>query len=128
MHDVFRVTHAKHSSFVFHENCGSLCTSLSDPAAAMLTIHPNRQQFFWYDPVNLTCTVPENSGVWILRRNTSTQTSEPCEPGWGLSDKTSCTIGSTYPLDSGVYWCQSEHGECSNTINITVTGKCNLEI
>ncbi|KAG7233368.1 hypothetical protein INR49_007097 [Caranx melampygus] len=86
----------------------------------MLTIHPNRQQFFWYDPVNLTCSAPENSGVWILRRNTSSQISEPCEPGWGLSEKTSCTIDSAYPLDSGVYWCQSERGECSNTINITV--------
>ncbi|XP_071315921.1 Fc receptor-like protein 5 [Trachinotus anak] len=95
----------------------SLCLMLS----ATLNIHPNRLQFFWYDHISLSCAASENSGAWILKRNTSSQISEPCEPGWGMSNESSCTIHNTYPSDSGVYWCQSEHGECSNTINITVS-------
>ncbi|XP_023265093.1 Fc receptor-like protein 5 [Seriola lalandi dorsalis] len=94
----------------------SLCLMLS----ATLKIHPNRLQFFWYNPLSLSCAVPENSGVWTLRRNTSSWIAQPCSAGWGISHQLSCNIDNTYPLDSGVYWCQSERGECSNAINITV--------
>ena len=64
--------------------------------------------------------MPPNSGVWTLRRNTSAWISERCNTDWGEShDPSSCTIKVAYPFDSGVYWCESERGECSNAINVT---------
>ncbi|XP_035005167.2 uncharacterized protein LOC118102783 [Hippoglossus stenolepis] len=96
----------------------SICLLLS----ATVTIQLDRSQFHRYDSINLSCAVPPNSGVWTLRRNTSARNSEPCNTGWGEShDPSSFTIQVAYSFDSGVYWCESERGECSNAINLTVT-------
>ncbi|XP_069374302.1 low affinity immunoglobulin gamma Fc region receptor III-A-like [Paralichthys olivaceus] len=96
----------------------SICLAIS----ATLTIQLDRSQFHHYDSINLSCAVPPDSGVWTLRRNTSSRSSEPCKSGWGKTrDPSSCTIQNAYLFDSGVYWCQSERGECSNAINLTVT-------
>ncbi|KAF3697680.1 Sialoadhesin Sheep erythrocyte receptor [Channa argus] len=89
--------------------------------AATLKILPNRSQFFWYDSVTLSCVVQGNSSGWIMRRNTSLQTSEPCNQGWGVSHDSSCTIEDAYPSDSGAYWCESDDGESSNIIHINIT-------
>uniref|UniRef100_I3ITU2 Ig-like domain-containing protein n=1 Tax=Oreochromis niloticus TaxID=8128 RepID=I3ITU2_ORENI len=89
--------------------------------SAMLSIHPDRSQFFWYDTITLSCEGTDNSGNWTLKRNTSIQTAESCISGWGVSNQTSCTIMDTYASDTGIYWCESDRGECSETINITVT-------
>lgn len=91
--------------------------------AAMLSIHPDRSQFFWYETITLSCEGTDNSGNWTLKRNTSSKTAESCISGWGVSNQTSCTIVDTYASDTGTYWCESDRGECSETINITV--KCN---
>ncbi|KAM7377001.1 hypothetical protein PAMA_013677 [Pampus argenteus] len=97
----------------------SLCLILSSTA----NILPNRSQFFWYESIFLSCAAPVNSHGWMLKRNTSSQTSDPCSSGWGITRGSSCTITDSYPSDSGVYWCESSDGrECSDTVNITVTG------
>uniref|UniRef100_A0AAZ1XMI4 Ig-like domain-containing protein n=1 Tax=Oreochromis aureus TaxID=47969 RepID=A0AAZ1XMI4_OREAU len=88
-------------------------------AAATLSIHPSRSVFFYYETVTLSCAVPGNFTGWTVKRNTSTRSSLSCET-WGQLHGSSCTIKGVYPSDSGVYWCESDSGECSNTINIRV--------
>lgn len=60
----------------------------------------------------MTCESQDGSDGWELR--STTDQSKPCDGG--------CVLVDVYPSDSGVYWCESRHGECSNRINITVTG------
>uniref|UniRef100_A0A669EUL2 Fc receptor-like protein 5 n=1 Tax=Oreochromis niloticus TaxID=8128 RepID=A0A669EUL2_ORENI len=88
-------------------------------AAATLSIHPSRSVFFFYETVTLSCAVPGSFSSWTVKRNTSTKSSVSCET-WGQFNGSSCTIKGVYPSDSGVYWCESDSGECSNTINIRV--------
>ncbi|XP_031706497.1 sialoadhesin-like isoform X3 [Anarrhichthys ocellatus] len=95
----------------------SLCLMLST-----LVIHPNRSQFFSYDSVTLTCGEAGSSDGWILKRNTSSHASQLCDSDWGVSNGSSCIIEDVYSSDSGMYWCESELGECSNSVNVIVTG------
>ncbi|XP_045920034.1 low affinity immunoglobulin gamma Fc region receptor III-like [Micropterus dolomieu] len=63
----------------------------------------------------------DSSAGWTLRRNTTRETRTQCDD-WGRSAGSSCNISYIFPVDSGVYWCESREGATSNTINITVTG------
>uniref|UniRef100_A0A669C923 Immunoglobulin domain-containing protein n=1 Tax=Oreochromis niloticus TaxID=8128 RepID=A0A669C923_ORENI len=87
--------------------------------SATLSIHPDRSAFFYCETVTLSCAVPGSFSSWTVKRNTSTKSSVSCET-WGQLNRSSCTIKGVYPSDSGVYWCESDRGECSNTINIRV--------
>ncbi|KAM9425112.1 high affinity immunoglobulin gamma Fc receptor I-like [Pholidichthys leucotaenia] len=100
----------------------SLCLIMS----AMLTIRPNKSQFFRYEDITFDCAAPGSSGAWTVRRNTSSVKSEPCKvlqgkSGFGDPEVSSCVLADVYPSDSGVYWCTSGLGQCSNFVNITVT-------
>ncbi|XP_072232076.1 uncharacterized protein [Leuresthes tenuis] len=87
--------------------------------AASLTIQPDRNQFFLYESFNLTCDTPGSFSGWTVIRNTS-EPLAPCED-WGRKNGSSCINRSVYKSDSGLYWCQSEQGNCSNALSITVT-------
>ncbi|XP_047454212.1 low affinity immunoglobulin gamma Fc region receptor II-b-like isoform X2 [Mugil cephalus] len=89
--------------------------------AASLRVVPSRSQFFRYESVSMSCEGLGNSAEWIIKRNTSRSINENCS-SWNGSNGSNCLIGDIYPHDSGLYWCESGSGECSNTINITVTG------
>ncbi|XP_051237302.1 uncharacterized protein LOC127352715 [Dicentrarchus labrax] len=100
----------------------SLCLLLCfTPLAAALSISPNRSQFFQYEKIYLRCEEKVNSSGWMVKRNTSASISEVCKRGWAIPGNSSCKIEYTDETDTGVYWCESEQREYSNSINITVT-------
>uniref|UniRef100_A0A669DTT7 Ig-like domain-containing protein n=1 Tax=Oreochromis niloticus TaxID=8128 RepID=A0A669DTT7_ORENI len=85
---------------------------------ARLTVSPSSSQFFKGDFVSLSCEEDDSSAGWTLRTNNKiTQ----CGDGWGRGSGSSCDIN-IFPLDSGVYWCESREGPISNMVNLTVTG------
>ncbi|XP_067381566.1 low affinity immunoglobulin gamma Fc region receptor II-like [Channa argus] len=88
---------------------------------AALTVLPNRSQFFQYGSITLSCEQEGNWSEWRIKRNTSTNTNEDCQTQWNSTNGAKCSIPDLYPSDSGIYWCASETGGCSNTINITVS-------
>ncbi|XP_054876137.1 Fc receptor-like protein 5 [Poeciliopsis prolifica] len=89
-----------------------------------LQVSPDRSQFFRYDSVALSCKDPINSTGWKVKRRTSDGGVRPCNSGWGYpSVASTCTIGNTYPTDTGVYWCELDTGERSNEVNITITDR-----
>uniref|UniRef100_A0AAZ1XXU5 Ig-like domain-containing protein n=1 Tax=Oreochromis aureus TaxID=47969 RepID=A0AAZ1XXU5_OREAU len=71
--------------------------------------------------VSLSCEEDDSSAGWTLRRNTSKQQRTQCGDVWGEGAGSSCNI-TVFPLDSGVYWCESREGPISNMVNLTVTG------
>ncbi|CAI5672580.1 unnamed protein product [Oreochromis niloticus] len=92
---------------------------------ARLTVSPSSSQLFEGDFVSLSCEEDDSSAGWTLRKNTSKEQTTQCGVGWGrLAGLTnsSCKIEYMYPLDSGVYWCESREGPISNMVNLTVTG------
>ncbi|XP_070849714.1 low affinity immunoglobulin gamma Fc region receptor II-c-like [Chaetodon trifascialis] len=91
----------------------ALCTIVTS-----LRLIPSSTQFFQYDSLKLSCG---DSSEWKVKRNTSTQRDAECPIVWGTGNQSLCFIHDLYPADTGVYWCETGAGECSNAINITVT-------
>ncbi|XP_030017420.1 low affinity immunoglobulin gamma Fc region receptor II-like [Sphaeramia orbicularis] len=92
----------------------TLCT-----VVASLTVVPYRIQFFQYEEVRLSCGEEGNSSEWTVRRKILRNTTEHIPP-WEQNGSSWLT-SAIYPGESGLYWCESEGGQCSNVINITVT-------
>ncbi len=101
-----------------------LPSSLPPPlCVACLRVSPDRSQFFRYNSISLSCEDQLKSTGWKVKRNTSGGGVRACSSGWGsISSGSTCIIRNIYPPDSGVYWCESEDGERSNGVNITITG------
>ncbi|XP_048034140.1 Fc receptor-like protein 5 [Megalobrama amblycephala] len=86
-----------------------------------LIISPSRSQHFTYDSLSLSCEDQSNSDGWTVRRYTDFWGRlEDCPSLWGSQTGSTCKIRSTMPSHTGVYWCQSESGEKSPPVNITV--------
>ncbi|XP_026225365.1 Fc receptor-like protein 5 isoform X2 [Anabas testudineus] len=89
-----------------------------------LRVSPDRSQFFRYDTISLTCEDQLNTTGWKVKRKTMGGGIRRCSSGWGsTSSGSTCIIGTTYPTDSGVYWCESVDGKRSNGVNITITDR-----
>ncbi|XP_067436918.1 low affinity immunoglobulin gamma Fc region receptor II-like [Thunnus thynnus] len=86
----------------------------SDDAA--FRIVPNRLQLFEFESVSFHCDGLSGSVQLRGIRNTKDFI---CDIN-GTS-KVSCTIQRVYLTDSGEYWCETDGGQRSNSVNITIT-------
>ncbi|KAF4088749.1 hypothetical protein AMELA_G00058300 [Ameiurus melas] len=106
----------------------SLHTQYSNPqplwitgesAPVSLIINPNRTQHFTTDSLSLSCEDQSNSTGWTVRRYTHSERVLDCS-WWGSVTGSTCKISFLSTSYTGVYWCESESGENSNPVNITV--------
>ncbi|XP_053344240.1 low affinity immunoglobulin gamma Fc region receptor II-like [Clarias gariepinus] len=84
-----------------------------------LIINPNRTQHFTGDSLSLSCEDQSNSTGWSVRRYTHNTRVTDCSQLGPVTGST-CKISSLNTSYTGVYWCESESGENSNPVNITV--------
>ncbi|XP_045559373.1 uncharacterized protein [Salmo salar] len=94
--------------------------------SASLTVSPNRVQFFYNESVSLGCAVQGDSNRWRVKRYLRWGEAKvlECPTDWGSVTGSTCIFTTTDVWsDTGVYWCESESGEYSNAVNITVTLK-----
>ncbi|KAM9717672.1 low affinity immunoglobulin gamma Fc region receptor II-like [Menidia menidia] len=84
--------------------------------AASLTVSPNRVQHFRSDSVSLICG--GNSTTWRVKRFTVTGYLLNCF-SFGTMTGSRCEKQLSSSGD-GVFWCESESGEFSNAVNISV--------
>ncbi|XP_052395089.1 Fc receptor-like protein 5 [Carassius gibelio] len=94
-------------------------TGVSPPVS--LIVSPSRTQHFSSVSLSLSCEEQSNSTGWRMRRYTDRLGLEDCSSSvWGTQAGSTCTISSTSTEDTGVYWCESESGEKTHPVNITV--------
>uniref|UniRef100_A0A3B4CLR4 Ig-like domain-containing protein n=1 Tax=Pygocentrus nattereri TaxID=42514 RepID=A0A3B4CLR4_PYGNA len=86
-----------------------------------LTVSPSRAQHFSADSLSLSCEEQSDSTGWRVRRYTHSEKVSDCSSGLGSVTGSTCNISSLSTSHTGVYWCESESGESSNPVNITVT-------
>ncbi|XP_063049231.1 basement membrane-specific heparan sulfate proteoglycan core protein-like [Engraulis encrasicolus] len=88
---------------------------------ASVVSHSNWTQIFRDEPLSLRCGAQGNSTGWSLMWFTGRGGgSAGCPTGWRSETGSTCSTSSASSLDTGVYWCQSESGEQSSPVNITV--------
>ncbi|KAI5607363.1 Fc receptor-like protein 5, partial [Silurus asotus] len=84
-----------------------------------LIISPSRTQHFTGESLSLSCEDQSNSTGWTVRRYTDSEEVLDCSQ-WGSVTGSTCNMRFLYTSYTGVYWCESESGENSNPVNITV--------
>ncbi|XP_060771785.1 uncharacterized protein LOC132882704 isoform X1 [Neoarius graeffei] len=93
-----------------------------------LIVNPSRTQHFTIDSVSLSCEDQSSSTGWTVRRYTHSEgvsfwdifTSTSDCSWWGSFTRSTCKFSSLSRSYTGVYWCNSQSGENSNPVNITV--------
>ncbi|CAI5661079.1 unnamed protein product [Oreochromis niloticus] len=81
-------------------------------------IVPNRLQFFEYKSVSVHCEEDNNATEWSVKWNPHEITNSSHTSSTSPSPY---TIYPTFESHSGEYWCETEHGIKSETVNITIT-------
>ncbi|XP_053537673.1 Fc receptor-like protein 4 isoform X4 [Ictalurus punctatus] len=84
-----------------------------------LIINPNRTQHFTKDSLSLSCEDQSKSTGWRVSRYTHSSGGLDCS-WWRSVTGSTCEISFLSTSDTGVHWCESESGENSNPVNITV--------
>ncbi|XP_053350936.1 Fc receptor-like protein 5 [Clarias gariepinus] len=103
---------------VFHTHYSEpqpLFVTVGSPPVSLI-ISPSRTQHFTADSLSLSCEDQRDSTGWTVRRYTHSETLYNCSSVSGST----CNISSLSTSHTGVYWCQSESGGRSNSLNITV--------
>ncbi|KAI5623149.1 Fc receptor-like protein 5 [Silurus asotus] len=90
-----------------------------------LIISPSRTQHFTLDSLSLSCEDQSNSTGWKFKQYTHSKRVFSFSL-WGSGEPT-CNISLLSTSYTGVYWCESESGENSNPVNITVHGPSHVE-
>lgn len=85
--------------------------------AVSLRIHPNKAQFFEYEPVTFYC---EGVSYCVVVNESKMRSCN--NTNWKTSGGSSCTITNVYADDSG-FWLNAGCGTQSNSVNIAVTGE-----
>ncbi|XP_053350732.1 Fc receptor-like protein 5 [Clarias gariepinus] len=102
---------------VFHTHYSKpqpLWVTVESPPVSLI-ISPSRTQHFTNDSLSLSCKDQRDSTGWTVRGHTN-ETLFNCSSVSGST----CNISSLSTSHTGVYWCQSESGGRSNSLNITV--------
>ncbi|XP_046707640.1 Fc receptor-like protein 5 isoform X1 [Silurus meridionalis] len=112
---------------ILYSNPQPLWISGESPPVSLI-ISPSRTQHFTRDSLSLSCEDQSNSTGWTVRRYTDSEGVLDCSQ-WGSVTGSTCNISFLSTSYTGVYWCESESGENSNPVNITVhNGDVILEI
>ncbi|XP_058251182.1 Fc receptor-like protein 5 [Hemibagrus wyckioides] len=96
----------------------TLTVSGESPPVSLI-INPSRTQHFTKDSLSLSCEDQSNSTGWTVRRYTHSERVLDCSH-WGSVTGSTCNISFLSTSYTGVYWCESESGENSNPVHITV--------
>ncbi|KAF7706766.1 hypothetical protein HF521_020020 [Silurus meridionalis] len=105
-------------SHILYSNPQPLWISGESPPVSLI-ISPSRTQHFTRDSLSLSCEDQSNSTGWTVRRYTDSERVLDCSQ-WGSVTGSTCKFSFLYTFYTGVYWCESESGENSNPVNITV--------
>ncbi|XP_054914590.1 obscurin-like [Poeciliopsis prolifica] len=95
-----------------------VCSSDPHPAAS-LSVSPDRAQHFTSEPVTLSCG--GNAAEWrvkVTRELSFSSYTDSCST-WGAMNGSVCNFSSPQSYEAA-FWCESESGELSNAVNITV--------
>ncbi|KAI5085127.1 Fc receptor-like protein 5, partial [Silurus meridionalis] len=134
------VTQIKNTDYVMYHThlypyCITICTYIylcffcveGESPPVSLIISPSRTQHFTRDSLSLSCEDQSNSTGWTVRRYTDSEGVLDCSQ-WGSVTVSTCKFSLLYTFYTGVYWCESESGENSNPVNITVHGESSCSV
>ncbi|XP_062849677.1 Fc receptor-like protein 5 [Trichomycterus rosablanca] len=85
-----------------------------------LIISPNRTQHFFSHFLSLSCKGQRDSTGWRVKQYRESKEVLDCLSDWKSASGSTCSISYLHTSNTGVYWCQSESGDSSNPVNITV--------
>ncbi|XP_058251192.1 carcinoembryonic antigen-related cell adhesion molecule 5-like [Hemibagrus wyckioides] len=102
-----------------HSSDAVTLTVSGESPPVSLIINPSRTQHFTDDSLSLSCEDQSNSTGWTVRRYTHSERVLDCSH-WGSVTGSTCNISFLSTSYTGVYWCESESGENSNPVHITV--------
>ncbi|XP_053537697.1 high affinity immunoglobulin gamma Fc receptor I [Ictalurus punctatus] len=107
--------------YTHYSNLQTLWITGESPPVSLI-INPNRTQHFNDDSLSVSCEDQSDSTGLTMRRYTQKLGVSVCTQLGSVTGST-CNISSLSTSDTGVYWCESESGENSNPVNITVHGR-----